>query len=164
MNDRDTGDLEARLRRLEDQMEILQLIAAYGPVADSGSGEVAERMWLADGWYDSGMGRFESAAAVRDMLNTYDVHLELMAGGCAHVTTVPLIDLRGDVASAYCHGQLLRRKDDGFEVWKTSAVRWELVRTDAGWRIKSRENRLLDGSSGPHELFGAAVVAVAAEH
>lgn len=156
-----TIDLETRLRDLEDRFEILQLVAAYGPVADSGSGDVAERMWLADGWYDSGIERFDGAAAVGDMLNSLPLHLELMAGGCTHLNTVPVVNVQGDHATAVCHGQLLRREGDQFVVWRSGAVRWELVRTADGWRIASRQNHLLDGSAPAQELFRSAVRGVA---
>lgn len=158
----DRADLEQRLGQLEDKMEIMQLIAAYGPTADSGSGEVAVRMWVEDGWYDSGIERFDGAAAVGAMLDSLPLHRELMAGGCAHLTTVPLIELHGNAATATCHSQLLRRRDDHFEVWRTGAVQWQLVRTGEGWRIRSRENRLLDGTQPARDLFAAALPPVAA--
>jgi hypothetical protein len=145
--------LERRLQGLEDRMAIYQLIATYGPVADSGSGDVVAKMWTRDGSYDSGVGIFQGAAAVGDMLSQGELHRTLMAGGCAHLTTLPMLRVEGDRAIAVCHGQLLRRKGDGFEIWRATAVKWTLARSAAGWRVEKRENRLLDGSRPAQELF-----------
>jgi hypothetical protein len=145
--------IEERLADIEDRLAIYHLIASYGPVADSGSGDVAEKMWTRDGSYDSGVGVFQGAAALREMLAEGELHRSLMAGGCAHLTTLPMVRVQGDRAIAVCHGQLLRRKADSFEVWRTSAVKWTLARGPEGWRVESRQNRLLDGSKPAQELF-----------
>ena len=44
--------LERRIGLLEDQVAIYQLMAAYGPAADSGSTERATSLWAEDGVYD----------------------------------------------------------------------------------------------------------------
>src|SRR5262249_26684969 len=44
--------LERRVRLLEDQIAIYQVMAAYGPAADSGSTEQAITLWSEDGVYD----------------------------------------------------------------------------------------------------------------
>src|SRR4051794_31953320 len=46
--------LEARTRQLEDHIEILNLLAGYGPAVDSGQSAAAARLWDADGVYDVG--------------------------------------------------------------------------------------------------------------
>ena len=45
--------LAARVRVLEDQAEITQLVAQYGPAVDSGSGEAAAALWTDDGTFDA---------------------------------------------------------------------------------------------------------------
>jgi SnoaL-like domain len=40
--------LAARVRALADQVEIMQLVAQYGPAVDSGSGEAAAALWTED--------------------------------------------------------------------------------------------------------------------
>jgi hypothetical protein len=49
--------LEARTRRLEDHIEILNLLAVYGPAVDSGQSMAAAQLWDADGVYDVAPGR-----------------------------------------------------------------------------------------------------------
>lgn len=152
--------MEERLHRLEDHVAIFQLMATYGPCADSGSGDVVEALFTADGSYDSGIETFEGAASVREMIESLPLHRELMAGGCAHMVTMPVVWVSGDRAVALCHGQLLRHRGDGFEVWRTSATRWELERTPEGWKVASRVNRLLDGDESARDLFRRGVLEV----
>ena len=45
--------LAAKVRVLEDQVEITQLVAQYGPAVDSGSGEAAAALWTEDGVFDA---------------------------------------------------------------------------------------------------------------
>ena len=45
--------LAARVRALADQVEIMQLVAQYGPAVDSGSGEAAAALWTEDGSFDA---------------------------------------------------------------------------------------------------------------
>ncbi|WP_405854989.1 nuclear transport factor 2 family protein [Streptomyces sp. NBC_01515] len=45
--------LTAKVRVLEDQVEITQLVAQYGPAVDSGSGEAAAALWTEDGVFDA---------------------------------------------------------------------------------------------------------------
>jgi hypothetical protein len=154
--------LEERLKRLEDQIEIYQLLSTYGPCADSGSGDIVETLYKGDGKYDSGIDAFDGAAAIREMIEELPLHRQLMNQGCAHMVTMPVVNVTGDRAVATCHGQLLRRDGDGFTIWRTSATRWDLERTSSGWKIARRVNRLLDGSPGAQELFRSALFDIGA--
>jgi hypothetical protein len=153
------NQLEDRVRSLEDRLAIYQLMSTYGPSADSGSGDVVETLFTESGEYDSGIDPFHGAAAIRDMIEHLPLHRSLMAAGCAHLMTMPLVQVDGDRAVAICHSQLLRHEDDGFRVWRTSATRLDFERTPGGWRIARRVNRLLDGSASPRDLFREVLVA-----
>ena len=48
----------------------------------------------------------------------------------------------------------MRREGDRFFLWRVSAVRWDVERVDARWRIRRRTNRLLDETGGGRGLFG----------
>jgi hypothetical protein len=150
--------LEARVRELEDRLEIFQLMARYGPCADSGSGDIVETLFTEDGVYDSGIQSFDGAAAIGEMIESLPLHRALMDGGCAHMITMPVVKVDGDRAIAFCHGQLLRHQGDSFEVWRTSATRWELERSPQGWKIARRVNRLLDGDVSAQKLFRDALL------
>jgi hypothetical protein len=52
MTDDRIAALERRVRALEDQLAISQLIATYGPAVDSESAEAVGQLWAAEGVYD----------------------------------------------------------------------------------------------------------------
>src|SRR5437764_4643869 len=90
--------MDARLRLLEDQVDIMQLVAQYGPSVDSGSAEATAALWTDDGTFDAvGViemhGRNEIAAMVRGA-----GHQGLIINGCGHVLTVPHGIVDGDEA------------------------------------------------------------------
>ena len=87
-----------------------------------------------------------------------------MAGGSAHLASMPVVHVDGDRATALCHGQLLRfdREADAFRIWRATAVRLEFRRTAEGWKIYRRANRLLDGSDASHQHFRDGLEAVGA--
>jgi hypothetical protein len=45
-------ELKDRVRFLEDQVELGQLVARYGPSVDSGSAEATAELWTDDGVFD----------------------------------------------------------------------------------------------------------------
>jgi ketosteroid isomerase-like protein len=146
--------LEARLRAVEDREAIRDLIASYGPLADSGNAEAVAELWIEDGSYVvGGIAEAKGGAAIAALL-TSETHRALMADGCAHMLGPVVIDLEGDRAVARGHSAVFRNGATGFEVWRVSANRWELVRTADGWRVERRFNAPLDGSYAAQALLG----------
>lgn len=140
-------DAEARLRTLEDRAKIANLIAAYGPLADTGNGEALAKLWVEDGEYDiGGFGLVKGHEALAAMMES-EVHRDLMKQGCAHMLSPHRIELSGDTAIAVGYSVVLRKTGDAYEAWRVSANRWRLVRTQSGWRVSRRENSPLDGSA-----------------
>lgn len=142
-----------RLRVLEDREAIRDLIARYGPLADSGDAEAVATLFTEDGIYAvGGMGEAQGRAAIAALISG-PVHQLLMADGCAHVLTSPAIDLDGDRAAARCHSVVYRHEDGEWAPVRVAANRWELVRGAQGWRVTRRDNALLDGSAAARALF-----------
>jgi SnoaL-like domain len=156
--------LEQRIAALEDQIAIYQLLMTYGPSADSGSDDVVRAIHHPDAEYDSGLEVFYGADGIGDMIASLPLHRDIMAGGSAHLATMPVVHVDGDRATALCHGQLLRfdREADAFRIWRATAVRLEFRRTGEGWKIYRRANRLLDGSDASHQHFRDGLQAVGA--
>jgi hypothetical protein len=163
--------LETRLRDLEDQIAIYQLMSAYGPLVDSGDAEATAALWIEDGVYDWGggpkpaegtpmkegaAGAAYSQAAIADMVRGL-YHQEIIQGGAGHVIGLPHIVIDGDTAIATSYSRLYRRDGDNFRTWRVGANRWEFVRTPDGWRIKQRINRVLNGDAEARELLRAGV-------
>jgi hypothetical protein len=139
-------DLAARVRLLEDREELRQLVAQYGPMADSGDAEGASQLWTEDGRYEVvGFGEAKGQAAIAGLLET-DEHHRLMREGCAHFLGPVAINVNGDEASARGHSVVFLRQETGFIVYRVAANRWEFRRTEAGWRVTQRSNALLDGA------------------
>jgi len=145
--------VEERLTALEDREAIRNLIASYGPLADSGNAEAVAALWVENGSYAvGGMVEAKGRAAIAALIDG-ETHRALMADGCAHLLGPVAIDLHGDHAVACGHSIVFRNGPTGFEVWRASANRWLLVRTAAGWRVERRVNAPLDGSAAARALL-----------
>lgn len=146
-----------RLRALEDREAIRELIARYGPLADSGDARGVATLFAEDGIYAvGGMGEAHGHAAIAALIEGPE-HRALMARGCAHVLGAPAIELvDGDRATARCHSVVLARAGQGWEPVRVSANRWLLQRSPAGWRVTRRDNALLDGSEAARVLLETA--------
>jgi hypothetical protein len=158
------ADMERRLAATEDQLAIYQLLMAYGPAADSGSADVVLALHHEDAYYDSQVQSWHSGKAVADMIASSDMHRDIMGNGSAHIATTPVVRIDGDKAYAVCHGQLLRfdKASDSFRIWRATAVALEFRRTEDGWKIYRRVNRLLDGSDTSHQHMRAGLRAAGA--
>jgi len=147
--------LAKRVKQLEDYIEIAQLVAQYGPAADSGSMTAAPKLWAEDGVYDVlDVLRMEGRAEIQEMLESPG-HQGVLEPGCGHIVTPPHIVLNGDEATGRSH-QLLMVWDsqaDRFWVKRVSASKWHWKRTAEGWRIANRTNHNLNGSEAARALL-----------
>ncbi|MFI1031433.1 nuclear transport factor 2 family protein [Streptomyces sp. NPDC020951] len=147
--------LAAQVRTLQDQVDIMQLVAQYGPAVDSGSGEAAAALWTADGVFDAIPHlRMEGRDDIVGMVHGTG-HQSVIDNGCGHVLTVPHIVVDGDRATGRSHALHLRWDADvgRFWVFQVSANTWRWVRTARGWRIAERVNANLDGTPAPRAML-----------
>jgi ketosteroid isomerase-like protein len=146
--------LAARVSNLADQVEIMQLVAQYGPAVDSGSAEAAAALWTEDGTFDAVPHlRMRGRDDIIGMVN--GGHQGLIRDGCGHVLTVPHIVVDGDHATGRSYALQLRWDADAgrFWVFRVSANTWRWVRTPQGWRIAERINAPLDGTPAHREML-----------
>lgn len=148
----DIEDLAARLSRLEDDRDIRQLIASYGPAVDAGDAAAAARLWATNGVYDVDGWRMESRAEVHAMISS-EAHQKLVAKGCSHFLGPCVVTLAGDEAVAVCESLVLVRDGDGYRVWRATAHHFALRRIDDRWQIATRTSRILDGNPDAHALL-----------
>lgn len=148
------AELETRLRRLEDERDITQLIAAYGPLVDAGADQEVADLWTHDGVYDIDEvfleGHEQLAAMVRSR-----AHRSWIEGGCAHFLGPTRVTLAGDTAVAVCHSLMVVREDGRFVLRRATANHFSLVRADGGWRVARRTSRVLDGRPESPALLAA---------
>jgi uncharacterized protein (TIGR02246 family) len=149
------ADLAARLRRLEDDRDIRQLIASYGPAVDAGDPEATARLWATDGIYDVDGWRMEGRADVHAMISS-QAHQKLVAKGCCHFLGPCVVTGTGDEAVAVCESLVLVRdgsEKGAYRVWRATAHHFALRRIDDQWQISIRTSRVLDGNPDAHALL-----------
>jgi hypothetical protein len=147
--------LAARVAALEDQIEIMQLVAQYGPAVDSGSGQETAELWTEEGAFDAVphlqmRGRDDIIAMVDG-----PGHRSLIENGCGHVLTVPHIVVEGDHATGRSYALNIRWDEEADRFWvaRVSANTWRWVRGPDGWRIAERINANLDGTPEHREML-----------
>jgi ketosteroid isomerase-like protein len=149
--------LEKRIAHLEDQVAIYQLMATYGPAADSGSIPEAVSLWADDGVYDLHTQVMKGHTDIAEELGG-SWHQGLIKQGSAHIVSMPHVTIDGDNAVATCHSRLYRREDEGgYRVLSCSANRWEMERIGGRWRVRRRVSRRLDGSDESHTVLAAGL-------
>jgi hypothetical protein len=146
------ADLESRVRRLEDEADVLRLVFSWGPAVDSGSAEEAGGLWDESGVLESDLSRLEGPSGVVAMVLS-EGQQSLIQQGCAHVQSAPLVLIDGDNAVVTTYSQVYLHAEEGHNVWRVSANRWECRRTVAGWKLTRRMNRVIDGSPAPRNLL-----------
>lgn len=156
-NETKQRSIEERLRAIEDRLEIINLIAAHPPGADSASHDYAASFWTEDGIIDMGGDRpAQPYEGMISVLNT-PAFKTAQGQGICHFAGLPHIEIDGDRAVATSYLQVLAADpkgasfelaahgtSKGFRVLRLSANRWELVRKPEGWRIARRTMRAMD--------------------
>ena len=148
--------LEARVRYLEDQADVLRLVFSWGPAVDSGSADEAGDLWDDLGVLESDLSRLEGPSGVVAMVQS-EGQQSLIQQGCAHVQSAPLVMIDGDSAVVTTYSQVYLHAEGGHNGWRVSANRWECRRTVAGWKLIRRVNRVIDGSPAPRQLLVQAI-------
>lgn len=163
--------LEDRIRAIEDRLEIYNLIASHPPSADTGGNNHIAASWVEDGVFDRGENL--SSPRGRDAIANQVLsgeHQAAIARGLAHFTGLPHVAIDGDTAVVTSYLQILvpqtqgdpvevpnHGSSRGFRVHRMTANRWELARTDEGWKIKRRTLRQLDGTEGARKILRQAI-------
>ena len=148
--------LEARVRHLEDQADVLRLVFSWGPAVDSGSADEAGELWVDSGVLESDLSRLEGPPGIVAMVQS-EGQQSLIQQGCAHVQSAPIAMIDGDSAVVTTYSQVYLHAEEGHKVWRVSANRWECRRTAAGWKLTRRINRVIDGSPAPRQLLVQAI-------
>src|SRR5262245_2710890 len=170
METKHAGALEQRLRPVEAPLDMLNLIAGHPPSADTGADYFSRAAYAEDAVLDLSAGKGASGnAAIAAIVNSPGHHAAI-DGGLAHVSGLPHITIDGDTAVVTSYLLILtphptaepvevpdHGTSNGFRVHRVGANRWELVRTAAGWKIKRRTLRPLDGSEPARELLRRAL-------
>lgn len=152
------NDSEARLRRVEDQLAIYQVIAAHPCAVDGQNIEALGALYAEEGVYAIGeagdAGRFAGRDRIKALVSSPAIG-EMVTTGMGHIGTLPYVVIDGDRAVATGHAMVVLNAGDGFRVSRLSAARYELERTaDGDWRITQRHLHLLDGNASAPAILG----------
>ncbi len=169
--------LEDRVRAIEDQLEIYNLIASHPPSADTGADYYTRAVYTEDGVFDRGPHPGGAGNEAIAAVGKTPAHQAAISGGLAHFCGLPHIELDGNRAAVTSYLQILMPDPNGtpvelsnhgtsrgFRIHRVAANRWELVRTAEGWKIKRRTLRPLDGSEPARQILRQALKAFEASH
>lgn len=134
----DHGNIEARLRRLEDLDAIRQLFIDYGRLLDQGAIEAYAELFTEDAELRLGpIGTADGREQIRQVMTKA---LAGVTGNSYHLITSPTIDLDGDRATTEVMWTVVVRGADGKPVVPmVGKHRYVVVRTPQGWRFARRE-------------------------
>jgi hypothetical protein len=76
--------------------------------------------------------------------------------GVAHVTSMPRVTVAGDRADAVGYSFVVLSEGERWYLSRGAINHWSVVRTEDGWRIRERQNRILDGSHESRNLMRGA--------
>lgn len=130
-------DLQDRVRRLEDNLEIQQLFIDYGHHLDAGDFEAYALLFAKEGEVLLGpLGRAKGRDEIRALMKKT---LSGAVGQSFHVISNPMIALSGDTATSEVMWTVVRRAEDGHpSLSMIGRHRDELVREDGRWRFSKR--------------------------
>ena len=130
-------DLQDRVQRLEDILEIQQLFIDYGHHLDAGDFEAYASLFANEGEVLLGpLGRAKGRDQIRSLMETA---LDGAVGTSFHVISSPMIALRGDTATSDVMWTVVHRKEDGHpSLSMIGRHRDELGREDGRWRFLKR--------------------------
>jgi hypothetical protein len=157
LSDQKTQTLEVRLQVLEDKMAVMQVIASYGPLADTAitpdRRRRASALFTEAGVYDLGNGWQGVGREGIEKILDDPSHHKAVSKGAAHVMGIPHIVITGDTATALNYSQIFRCEGDHFVPFRIAANFWEMVRDGNSWKVARRTNRLLNGSDEALDLL-----------
>jgi uncharacterized protein (TIGR02246 family) len=130
-------DSAARIQRIEDRVEIEQLLLNYGRHLDARDFKAYGQLFAHDGVWEGGMGTVQGPAAIQAFMEKAipgpnDAHN-------FHLLSNFVIDVQGDSATAWSRWQFVAPGQDGRPV-VAQAGRYDdtLVREDGRWKFKRR--------------------------
>lgn len=147
----DTQQLLARIKAMEDRLDILNLLAGSAISSDVASEAYWQKMFTHDAVFDRGQGRQDTGQAEILKIIKDPNQKEAIKAGMTHLPMLPYITLNGDSAvatgyllivmpdSAASHVKLAGKGvSPGFSIYQLTVNRWQFVRTTEGWKVTRR--------------------------
>lgn len=160
-----TPGIEARLRAVEDRLEILNLLAGSALSSDAPSESYWESMYAPDAVMDRGGSTGVVARAQIMEIVRSTSQASAIERGMAHAMAMPHVRIDGDRAFATGYLQVLVLDANAPEVslpgketrkalstYHLTVNRWELARGAAGWQVTRRMIRPIAGDDARRML------------
>ena len=153
--------LDDRLKRVEAELAIRNVIARYGLAADCGDVAAALACHTEDATYvvsnpNAGRGdtgadlELSGHAAIADMLRS-DMHRSLLPN-CAHTVGPLQVEISDKTVRVSGYSRVYHNQS----LMRLAVNIWHLHDTDAGWKIARRESRLV-GDAAAQTLLQTAL-------
>ncbi len=151
--------ITSRILHLEDQLEILQLLAGSSISSDVASEMYWKNMFTEDAIFDRGKGKIDSSKVEILKIINDPAQKTAISFGMTHLPLLPLVTIKGDFANAT--GYLLTIIPDstaahvklpgkgvspGFSIYQLTLNRWDMKRTPMGWRVSKRTVRSINSA------------------
>ena len=129
MTEQRLAELEARLRRIEDERAIERMIASYGPLVDAGEADAVAAMWAPDGVYDVENWLMTGPADVAATSTTTATVIKAAVAELTPNSAVVLVFVRQKTAS----------KEKPEPVVTSTSLRVTLKKVNSSWLIEKFE-------------------------
>jgi hypothetical protein len=163
--------LLARITAAEDKLDILTLLSGSAFSSDIASAFYWKKMFTQEAVFDRGPERQDKGMEeILKIVNAPEQH-EAIKYGMTHLAMLPHITLKGD--SAVATGYLLIVMPDtaashvnlpgkgvspGFSIYQVTVNRWQLARTNDGWKVTQRTVRPITSKDSQNILTHAIEV------
>jgi ketosteroid isomerase-like protein len=137
------ADLLQRIRALEDEKAIREVLVQYGEFLDARDYKAYAQLFASDGVWSGGFGTFTGPAAIEAMLkdNMGEQPAGFINKDNFHLNTTMVVHVNGDTATARSR-YLFMTRAEGDRPVAALAGRYvdELVRENGQWKIKTRKS------------------------
>ena len=149
-------ELLARVRRLEDEREVVRVLTRYGFAVDTGDADATAALYTDDTVIDLGpTSQFTGTEGAKRLV--LDPRHQEIVGRCAH-TMGPFVvdvDVDGDLATAVGYVRVYISDEDmrNPRLWRIGYTKFELRRHGDTWQIATRLSRSV-GAEGGADVLG----------
>ena len=132
-----TGSVESRLRQLEDEEQIAQLLTDYGRHLDSRDLAAYAALFATDGEWIGGFGKVAGRANIQAFMEK-SLGTGPNRGGSYHIMSNFVITVKGDTATAWSRWTFVTPGERGATIAQAGRYDDTFVRENGAWKFKRR--------------------------
>ena len=138
-----SDELEARIRKIEDHLEIANLQAQYSYLIDSEQNEALVDLFADDFVWENGFDSMSGVSTKPELLERLNNATKNMSMK-RHQNSTPYIEVEGDTAKGtwYVFGMITAITDEGEEAkWVQGKLDNEFVRINGEWKFSRKSTK-----------------------